>query len=151
MRYATRVLLNLLHELADASADVLPSVSMHMSRFWTMTITFTRVDLDLLRRASCILPNLQTILSFFNGCQTFIYALLADTWRPIHESYWSDSTSQTIMFRISSTIFYANSSTFVQKSGESLMQYITTARFHGSWPFSLYQGKEKVSQYNNSS
>jgi hypothetical protein len=98
-------------------------------------------------------PTTANDIAVFQEIQTFMYAVLeehlkTDKGKSLVSQYELDRDAQSIYRELKK---HAKSSTAAQISGDSLLQYITTARFPGTWRGTSYafvlHWKEQVAQY----
>jgi hypothetical protein len=99
------------------------------------------------------IPTTANDIAIFREIQTFMYAVLeehlkTDKGKSLVSQFESDRDAQSIYRELKN---HSKSSTAVQLSGDSLLQYITTARFPGNWRGTSYafvlHWKEQVAQY----
>jgi hypothetical protein len=98
-------------------------------------------------------PKTDADVAVFKEMQTFMYAVLGehlktDKGRSLVSQYEMTSDAQSIYYELKK---HALSSTAAQLSGDTLLQYVTTARFPGNWRGTAYSfvlhWKEQVMQY----
>jgi hypothetical protein len=98
------------------------------------------------------IPTTANDITIFREIQTFMYAVLeehlkTDKGKSLVSQFESDRDAQSIYRELKK---HAKSSTAAQLSGDSLLQYITTARFTGNWRGTSYafvlHWKEQVAQ-----
>jgi hypothetical protein len=99
------------------------------------------------------IPTTEKNTAIFREIQTFMYAVLeehlkTDKGKSLVSQFESDRDAQSIYRKLKK---HAKRSTVAQISADSLLQYITTARFPGNWRGMSYSfvlhWKEQVAQY----
>ena len=98
-------------------------------------------------------PKTSIEITLFEEMQTFMYAvfeehLLTDTGKSLVSAYESTRDAQSVYRELKK---HAKSSTAAQLSGDTLLKYITSARYPGNWKGTSYafvlHWKEQVSHY----